>query len=182
MKNIVKFLCAVMVMGTVLLSCSSEPTLQRYFVDHQGDKDFLAVDLPSSLVDTENVKLTKEEKEAIKSIKKVNVLALPLKGEAKNRFEAEKSTIDKILNEDNYETLMRFGSNGTRAVLKFQGDEDDIDEVVVFASNKEKGLALVRVLGDNMRPENMVKLMNAIEKGDVDLNGLKNIAESFDIK
>ena len=43
----------------------------------------------------------------------------------------------------------------------------------------EKGLALVRVLGDNMRPENMVKLMNAIDKGDVDLNGLKSIADSF---
>lgn len=180
MKNLVKLLCVVLV--TTLFSCSSEPSLQRYFVDHQGDNDFLAVDLPSSLVDTENAKLTPEEKEAIKSIKKVNVLALPLKGDAANRFEDEKSTIDKILSEDKYETLMRFGSDGTKAVLKFQGDEDDIDEVVVFASNKEKGLALVRVLGDNMRPANMVKLMNAIEKGDVDLNGLKSIAESFDIK
>lgn len=180
MKNILKLLSIVLV--AALMSCNNEPSLQKYFVDHQGDKDFLAVDLPTSLVDTETAKLTPEEKEAIESIKKVNVLAMPLKGDAKNRYEDEKSAIDKILNDEKYETLMRFGSDGTKAVLKFQGDENDIDEVVVFASNAEKGLALVRVLGDNMRPENMVKLMNAIDKGDVDLNGLKSIADSFDIK
>lgn len=179
MKNIVKAISVACI--ALLMSCNSEPSLQKYFVDHQEDNDFLAVDLPSSLIDTDKVKLTDDEKEALNSIKKVNVLALPLKGDVEKRFEEEKSTIDKILSDDKYETLMRFGSNGVKAVLKFQGEEDDIDEVIVFASHQEKGLALVRVLGDNMRPENMVKLMNAIDKGDVDLGSLENIAKTFDI-
>lgn len=70
---------------------------------------------------------------------------------------------------------MRFGSNGTKAVLKYQGEEDNIDEMIVFASNGDRGLALVRVLGDDMKPGNVAKLMNAIDKGDVDIGAIKDI-------
>ncbi len=166
---------------TLLMSCSNGASLQRYFVDHQGDADFVAVDIATSLLDTDRVELSKEEKEALESIKKVNFLALPLKDKTKARYEEEKTTINTILNSDKYETLMRFGSNGTKAVLKFQGDEDNIDEMIVFASNKERGLALVRVLGDDMKPQNVAKLMNAIDKGDVDLDAFKNIIGEVNI-
>ncbi len=163
------------------MSCNNGTSLQRYFVDHQGDSDFVAVDLATSLLDTDKVEFSKEEREALESIKKVNFLALPLKDKTKARYEEEKTAINTILNSDKYETLMRFGSNGTKAVLKFQGDEDNIDEMIVFASNKERGLALVRVLGDDMKPENVAKLMNAIDKGDVDMDAFKNIIGNIDI-
>ncbi len=163
------------------MSCNNGASLQKYFVDHQDDSDFVAVDVATSLLDTGKVALSKEEKEALESIKKVNFLALPLKDKTKARYEEEKTTINTILNSDKYETLMRFGSNGTKAVLKFQGDEDNIDEMIVFASNKERGLALVRVLGDDMKPENVAKLMNAIDKGDVDMDAFKNIIGNINI-
>lgn len=163
------------------MSCNNGASLQKYFVDHQDDSDFVAVDVATSLLDTDKVALSKEEKEALESIKKVNFLALPLKDKTKARYEEEKTTINTILNSDKYETLMRFGSNGTKAVLKFQGDEDNIDEMIVFASNKERGLALVRVLGDDMKPENVAKLMNAIDKGDVDMDAFKNIIGNINI-
>jgi len=165
----------------LLMSCNNGVSLQKYFVDHQEDSDFVAVDVATSLLDTDKVALSKEEKEALESIKKVNFLALPLKDKTKARYEEEKTTINTILNSDKYETLMRFGSNGTKAVLKFQGDEDNIDEMIVFASNKERGLALVRVLGDDMKPENVAKLMNAIDKGDVDMDAFKNIIGNINI-
>ena len=179
MKNVVKVLS---LLGVLLFaSCSGEQSLQKYFVDHQQDNDFIAVDIPSSLLDKENVELNAEEKEALESIKKVNFLALPLNEENKARFEKESVTINKILSSDKYETLMKFGSNGTNAVLKYQGEEDNIDEVIVFATDKKRGLALVRVLGDDMRPEKMAKLMKSVEKGRIDLEAFKNIGESFDI-
>ncbi len=167
----------------LLTSCTNEASLQQYFVDHQGDVDFVAVDLATSLLDarTREVELSKEEREALESIKKVNFLAFPLKEGKETRFEEEKTKINTILNTDTYETLMRFGSNGTKAVLKFQGDEDNIDEMIVFASNKERGLALVRVLGDNMKPENVAKLMNAIDKGNVNMGAIKDILGEINI-
>ncbi|MHA7059743.1 DUF4252 domain-containing protein [Aquimarina sp. M1] len=181
MKNIIKIVAVACTM--LLISCNSEISLQKYFVDHQGDADFIAVDLATSLLDarTRKVDLSEEEREALESIKKVNFLAMPLKEENKKRFEEEKTKINTILDADKYETLMRFGSNGTKAVLKFQGEEDNIDEMIVFASHNERGLALVRVLGDDMKPENVAKLMNAIDKGNVNMGAIKDILGEINI-
>ncbi|WP_378176151.1 DUF4252 domain-containing protein [Aquimarina sp. SS2-1] len=175
MKNIIKITAIACLM--FLMSCNNGVSLQRYFVDHQGDADFIAVDLATSLLDakTREVELSADERAALESIKKVNFLALPLKEKTKARYEEEKTAINTILDAEKYETLMRFGSNGTKAVLKFQGDEDNIDEMIVFASNNERGLALVRVLGDDMKPENIAKLMNAIDKGNLDIGAIKDI-------
>ncbi len=177
MKNVFKILGIVGVL--LFVSCNSEPSLQKYFVDHQGDVDFIAVDVPSSLLDKETVKLNEEEKEALESIKKVNFLALPLNDSNETRFDEESVTIDKILSSDKYETLIRFGSNGAKVVLKYQGEEDDIDEVIVFATDQKRGLALIRILGDNMKPEKMVKLAQSFEKGRIDLDAFKMIGETI---
>ncbi len=179
MKNVFKILGLVSVL--LLTSCNSDPSLQQYFVDHQGDNDFIAVDIPSSLLDKDNIELNAEEQEALESVKKVNFLGLQLNEENKNRFEKERVAINKILNSDKYETLMKFGSNGTNAVLKYTGDDDDIDEVIVFATDQKRGLALVRVLGDNMRPEKMAKLARSVEEGKLDLEAFKKLGETIDI-
>lgn len=178
MKNIYRVLGILSIV--LLMSCNREPSLQKYFVDHQGDNDFIAVDIPSSLLSKETIQLNKEEQEALESIKKINFLALPLKGSNQGRFDEESTAIKKILDADTYETLMRFGSNGMKAVLKYQGEEDDIDEVIIFATDQKKGLALIRVLGDNMRPEKMAMLMKSVEKGKINLDSFKNIANSID--
>ncbi|MBP2832959.1 DUF4252 domain-containing protein [Aquimarina sp. U1-2] len=173
------------ILGTLSMflcfSCNTSTSLQQYFVDHQGDEDFIAVDVPSSLLDKEKMTLNAEEKEALESIKKVNFLALPLTEKKKERYEAESNAINTILSAEKYETLMKFGSNGTNVVLKYTGDEDDIDEVIVFATDKKKGLALVRILGDNMRPEKMAQLARSVEKGKIDLEAFRKIGESIDI-
>lgn len=179
MKNIFKILGLASVLFFV--SCNSGPSLQEYFVDHQGDADFVAVDIPSSLLDKDNIQLNAEEKEALESIKKVNFLALPLNEENKSRYEKESGDIAKILNNEKYETLMKFGSNGTNIVLKYTGADDDIDEVIIFATDQKRGLALARVLGDNMRPEKMAKLAQSVEKGRLDLEAFRKIGETIDI-
>ncbi|WP_226294392.1 DUF4252 domain-containing protein [Aquimarina algicola] len=178
MKHIFKLFSVIV--AIFLVSCNSEPTLQEYFVNHQDDKDFIAVDIPSSLLDKGKIDLNEEETAALESIKKINFLALRINDNNKNRFEEEKTVIKKILDKDQYETLMKFGSNGVKAVLKFQGEEDDIDEVIVFASDREEGLALVRVLGDNMRPEKILKLAKSVEEGKIDIEAFKDIAKTID--
>ncbi len=179
MKNVFKILSLIAVL--LVTSCNDSASLQRYFVDHQEDNDFIAVDVPSSLLDKERIHLNEEELEALESIKKVNFLALPLSDKTEAKFNKESIAIAKILNSDKYETLMRFGTNGTKAVLKYQGEDDDIDEVIVFATDQEKGLALVRVLGDNMNPKKMAKLMQSVEKGKVDLDAFKKLGETINI-
>ena len=179
MKTLIQIIAAIC-FSLAVTSCNSEPSLQQYFVDRQNDNEFIAVDLPSSLLDKEKIELSKDEKEALESIKKVNFLALPLNSSNEAKMAKESEEITKILNSEKYETLMRFGSNGMSAVLKYQGDDDDIDEVIVFATHQEKGLALVRLLGDNMRPEKMASLMRSVEKGNLDLSAFEQIAKTFE--
>ncbi|MEM6380406.1 MAG: DUF4252 domain-containing protein, partial [Bacteroidota bacterium] len=178
MIQLIRIACLAVATLLLFASCSNEASLQQYFVDHQNDQDFIAVDIPSSLLDKDEVELSADEKETLESIKKVNFLALKLTDELQGRFEEESAKINKILSSEKYETLMRMGSNGTKATIKFQGNEEEIDEVIVFATNSEKGLALVRVLGDNMKPENIAKLAKSMDK--MDLSAFKKIAENFD--
>jgi len=76
---------------------------------------------------------------------------------------------------------MKFGSNNKGAVLKYLGEENAINEIIVFASDDEKGFALFRLLGDKMQPGQMIKLMSSIEKGDIDASKLKSIGSLFDM-
>ena len=50
MKAIIK-VSAVFLLGMFLFtSCNSEPTIQEYYVKNQEKSDFIALDLPASLI------------------------------------------------------------------------------------------------------------------------------------
>ena len=64
--------------------------------------------------------------------------------------------------------------------MKYLGEEDAIDEVIIFASDDTKGFAIFRLLGDDMKPGQMLKLMNSINSGDLDLSALSGIGDMFE--
>ena len=74
---------------------------------------------------------------------------------------------------------MKYGANKQGAALKYLGEEDAIDEIIVFASDDEKGFVLFRLLGDKMEPAKMMNLMSAIEKGDLDVSKLESLGNIF---
>ena len=159
---------------TLLLSaCGNDASLQKYIVEKQNDNDFITLDLPSSLILTENNNLNEEQLMAVKSIKKVNILALQLKEDNRARYEVEKERIKTILSGDKYETLMKYGSNDMGATLLFTGDVDAINELIIFASDEEKGFGLFRVIGDKMNPSQVVKLMDNVNSNSFDFSFLK---------
>lgn len=47
--------------------------------------------------------------------------------------------------------------------VNYLGEEDAIDEVVIFGSDNEKGFAVVRVIGENMNPANILKLTQELK-------------------
>ena len=86
-----------------------------------------------------------------------------------------------IIDQEQYKMLMKYGSNKQGATLKYLGEEAAIDEIIVFASDYEKGFALFRLLGEKMKLAKMIKLMNAIKKGDLDVSKLESIGNIFDM-
>ncbi|PKA83950.1 uncharacterized protein DUF4252 [Ulvibacter sp. MAR_2010_11] len=177
-----KFIIGLGIMALALFGCNSEESLQRYLVDKQEDNNFVKVDLATSLLQSENAQFTKEERDILNTVKKINVVAYPVKQGNMVEYEAEKAKLNTIIAQEQYKTLIKYGSNNKGATLKYLGEEDAIDELIVFASDDERGFAIFRLLGDNMRPDSMLKLMNSINSGDIDASKLKSIGELFGTK
>lgn len=156
--------------GLVLVSCKNEPTLQSYYVDHQDNKNFMILDLPASLLLSDNSQLEEKDQKVIKSIKKAVVLALPLNGNNQAVYEKERDVIEKILDDKKYNLLMRMGSVQSGVRIAYLGEEDAINEIIVYGNDEEKGFALARVLGDNMNVGEIMKLAKSVGKGDVNIN------------
>lgn len=176
-KYIIPFAMAIL----ALVSCNNDLSLQKYLVDKQDDDKFLKIDLATSLLQSENSSFTEEQQEILNTVKKVNVVAYKVNNGNIEEYNTEKEKIAAIMNQDKYKTLIKFGSNSRGATLKYLGEEDAIDEVIVFASDSEKGFAVFRLLGENMRPDQMIKLMNSIDKGDLDLSKVSGIGELLEM-
>lgn len=175
MKNSIIFLA---ILAALFTSCNNETTLQEYYVNNQEDKDFIAVDIPASLMaNAENLSL--EEKKTMETIKKINLLAVPNKKGNEARIQKEKSNITDILKDEKYQLLMKYGSDGTNVEIYFTGKEEAIDEVIVYGFDENKGVGIARVLGDKMNPADIMKLMKSMEKGGFNLGGLKQVAEAM---
>ena len=179
---LIKYVLGLGLAALTLFSCSNEKSLQRYLVDRQDDDSFLKIDIAASLLQTDNNNLSQEEKDILETVKKINVVAYPIKGENAADYEVKRQELKDIIDQEQYKMLMKYGSNKQGATLKYLGEEDAIDEIIVFASDDEKGFALFRLLGEKMEPAKMMKLMKAIEKGDLDVSKLESIGNIFQDK
>jgi hypothetical protein len=163
-----------------VVSCNNETTLQEYYVENQNNNQYLAFDIPASLLTGDNSKLTAEQKATLETIKKVNILGFPLKEENQVTYESEKEKLAEILKSDKYQQLMRYGGGTRKAELYFRGEDDAIDELIIFGSDDEKGFGIARVTGDKMNPEALIKLLKSFEKGDLNVAGLPKLEGFLD--
>ncbi len=168
----ISLLCTVL----LLMSCDNNPSLQEYYVDNQGDKEFVAVDVPTSLfANTE--KLTEDQKKTLETVKKINILAIPTKQENQTKIEAEKVKISNILKDEKYQLLMKYGGGNSKMAVYYTGSEEAVDEIIVYGEDKMKGMGIARVLGDNMNPSDILQLVRSLQKGDIDMDGLEGMSK-----
>ena len=161
----------------VLGSCSSTQSLQEYYVDNLENPNFLAVDLPISLLNIDEVDLNESQKEALKSFRKMNVLAFKKNDANGAEFELEKANVKAILKNGEFNELMKVNTSYGKGVIQYLGDDETIDEVVIYGDSDDKGFMLIRVLGDNMKPANLVQFIQAVQESDYKGEGLEKIAD-----
>jgi len=162
------YLTAILV-SLFLWSCNSEPSLQKYFVDNSEKKDFVALDISSSIINIDKTKLTTEQKTALESFDKMNVLAYKLNKNNQSQYDIESQKVTQILKGKEYQELLKIGSGKDGASVSFVGDENHIDEFVLFAKKKENGFAVVRILGNNMNPNNIMSMLSLIKSTNIDM-------------
>lgn len=180
MATSIKKLIAMLVLVTTLTSCNQNPSLQVYFVDNELKPGFTTIDIPTSLLNIEVTNLTEEQKEAYKSIDKLNMLAFVVSENNKVEYEVELKKVKEILNDPKYQELMR-GGNTTdgKFSVKFIGEEDRIDELIIFGNANDKGFAIIRVLGDDMSANKVAKLYSALDTASIDESQISQFADFF---
>ena len=155
-------------LGILLLTMACSPTqsLQEYYVDNAENPDFISLDLPASILNLEEANLNPTQREALQSLRKLNILAFKKTLANAQSYEVEKAKVKAILKGDDFVELIKLNSKYGKGVIKYLGDADAIDEVVIFGNSDDKGFALIRVLGDNMNPAHVMQLLKAIQTSD----------------
>lgn len=171
-------LLSVIVLGFGIIACNNEPSLQEYYVDNQNNKEFIALDLPASML-ANMESLDENQRRTLETIKKVNFLAIPHKRENLDRIEEEKLKVNNILKDEKYQLLMKFGSGDTRMELYYTGEDEAVEEVILYGFDENKGMGIARVLGDNMNPGDIMNLIRSMEQGDIDLSGISGVSQIF---
>ena len=161
----------------LLVGCNSEPSLQKYFVENSENKDFIAVDVSPSILNVDASKLTADQAKALRSFDKMNILAFKRNDKNQAQFEAERSKVNAILKDKKYQQLMKFGSGKDGASVSYVGDDEHINEFVVYANKKENGFAVVRVLGKDMNPTSIMNMISILKESNLDLEQLKPLQE-----
>ena len=173
-----KYIYSLAFIGIALLSsCNNEPTLQKYFVESTENKNFIALDLSPSILNIDATSLTAEQNAALKSFDKMNILAFKLDDKNKAEFEVERIKLNAILKGEKYQQLMKFGSGKDGASVSFVGDNEHIEEFVLYANKKENGFAVIRILGKDMNPTGIMTMMSLLQKSKVNLEQLKPLQQ-----
>ncbi len=178
MKSIIKFLGIAFIATLTFVSCDSNPSLQKYYVDSKENNAFISVDLPANILQLKDENVSEDVKKTLETVKKVNFLALQLTETNEALYTSEKLKVNAILKNPKYKQLMRMNMGKGSVSVNYLGEEDAIDEIVIFGSDASKGFAVVRVIGENMNPSDIMKIAQEI-KMDGDSEQLKQLGGLF---
>ncbi|MFC4097068.1 DUF4252 domain-containing protein [Euzebyella saccharophila] len=175
LKKVITGLLSVL----VLVACSSTQSLQEYIVENSENPNFLSIDLPASLLNLDEANLSADDKKSLDSLRKLNVLAFKKDDANDAEFQMEKTKVRAILKGDKFTELMKINTAYGKASIKYLGEEDAIDEVVIYGDNEEKGFLLVRVLGDDMNPAKMMNFIQLLQKSEFKGGGMDQLESLF---
>ena len=165
----------------IFVSCNQQKTIQTYIVEKQDKPGFMSVDLPMSLIQLNSDKVPLDVKDGYESIKKVNVLGLPYLNN-NEAYEIEKKAISLILNNSTlYKKLMKMDMNGMSVSIYYNGDANDINEVIVFGYSKKIGVGVARVIGNHMNPTKITQMAEylKIDPNQLNLQQFEQVLDSI---
>ncbi len=177
MKAIYLLLIAVLIMG-----CNNKPSLDKYFVENADNKNFVNLDFSPSLINTEKANLSAEQKKALGSFSKMNVLFFKSTKNNLAEYETERQKMKAILSDPMYQDLMSFGVGKDVAKISFVGTENNISEFIISGNKKDQGFGLVRIQGKNMNANNIMTLMSVLQNKDLNLEELMPILSQIKTK
>jgi hypothetical protein len=145
-------------------SCKNEKSLQSYLVDSSGKEGFYTGDLPVSALLSPKTAVSKDVKETIESIKKINIAFLIKTADNTAAYEIEKGKLKNIFkNNNSYKNLASMKAKGMYINVYYAGDTNAVDEVVAFGYSNEAGVGVARLLGENMNPAKIIETISSMD-------------------
>ncbi|WP_241910465.1 DUF4252 domain-containing protein [Pseudotamlana carrageenivorans] len=179
MKNIFRNIMPLLLIAVLFTSCNNSESLQRYFVEHQEAKGFVSQDFPLSMIEVDQSNFTEKQQEAYQSVQKLNFLGFKVDPENQSVYETELAKVKTILSNEKYNELIDLSDKGKHLSVKYLGENDEADEFILFGYAKERGFAVVRVLGHDMTPKKMISLVEAMKNANIDETQFQKIGDFF---
>lgn len=171
MKTVLSLcLCAI-----VLTSCQTN-SLQSFMVDHKSDENFISFDFSLKTFVDNFDELTSEQKSLYEDVRKVNFLAFKKNGANAKAYTDKQILLMDILS-DEFVDKQLMSVNGEGKQMKMYADNMDgkVEEIVIYASDNEKGFLVMRLLGDDLNPSNFYKMMQMSDE--MDFESLANMID-----
>ena len=165
----------LLIILAITFSCKEDVSLQKYFVKSGEKKEFMALDVSSSILNINETKLSASEKKALQSFDKVNILAFKKDGKNNAQYTKEIKEVKEILKDTVYQPLIKLNGIGQNASIMIVGDNKKIDELILFGNKKELGFTIIRVLGNDMKAESTMEFLSILQKSNIDMEQLKPI-------
>jgi hypothetical protein len=162
----------------LLFACSSSPSIQQYFVEKSEDPSFLLVDIPTSILGVDGAILNDEEKEALASFQKLNLLLFRKTEANATQLQEELKTVKAILDDQHFDPLLSLNDTEYTGKLLLQGSVERPDELIFFGSANE-GFVVVRLIGRKMQVEKVVLLAAALQREGAFTNAAETLKAMF---
>ena len=170
----------MIILVVTLQSCNQNLSLQTFYVDNELAPGYTSLDVPVSMLNIDEEKLTAEQLEAYESVEKISMIAYVLESGNEAEMKAEYEEVKTILKDPKYEELMR-GGNSTdgKFVVKCIGDGEDVDEFILLGNSNQTGFAVVRILGDDMNFNKIMKLTSVLDETNIEESQIRDITKFF---
>ncbi len=170
----------MIILVVTLQSCNQDLSLQTFYVDNELAPGYTSLDVPVSMLNIDEEKLTAEQLEAYESVEKISMIAYVLESGNEDEMKAEYEEVKAILKDPKYEELMR-GGNSTdgKFVVKCIGDGEDVDEFILLGNSNQTGFAVVRILGDDMNFQKLMNLTSVLDESNIEESQIRDITKFF---
>lgn len=187
MKQFIKHTGMMLIVAIGIVSCDSNKSVQQYIIEKQSSPDFISLTLPASILNIAVDSLGSEERDAVNSLKKLNVLVYHSPDGASDIFQKEQTEISTVLKNSNYQNLISAQTHMGSGNIMFLGTESKIEEFLAYGSDQKENFILIRILGNNMNPKHIKPFLTALKQSDVNedellslLSGLKPKEEAVE--
>ena len=157
-------LVAMVVVSTMAFgACSTNPSVQRYIVDHENREGFASFTVPAGIIQIqENAEVDPESAEALNKLNNLVVLRYERFEEAPELFEEYLTELHTCLSPERYEDIFMMNDGKMRFSLKVkQGNSNRLNEVIALMEQSDSFM-LARLTGE-IEPDKLAQLIRKID-------------------